>query len=123
MFCTGGIRCEKAGPFMEREGFEQVFQLDGGILKYFEDCGGDHYEGECFVFDQRVGVDPQLSETDDTLCFNCQTPLTKAEQDDPRRTVALKVMRTDLDSPELRKRFAQEAHILGQLHHAGIVRR
>src|SRR5262249_5606336 len=52
MFCTGGIRCEKAGPLMEREGFEQVFQLDGGILKYFEECGGEHYDGECFVFDR-----------------------------------------------------------------------
>ena len=60
MFCTGGIRCEKAGPYMEREGFEQVFQLDGGILKYFEDCGGEHYSGECFVFDKRVGVDSGL---------------------------------------------------------------
>ncbi|MSU50115.1 MAG: sulfurtransferase [Opitutus sp.] len=63
MFCTGGIRCEKAGPFMEREGFQDVFQLDGGILKYFEQCGGAHYEGECFVFDERVGVDPALRET------------------------------------------------------------
>ena len=45
MFCTGGIRCEKAGPFMEQMGFKNVFQLEGGILKYFEDCGGDHYDG------------------------------------------------------------------------------
>ena len=59
MFCTGGIRCEKAGPYMEREGFEHVFQLDGGILKYFEDCGGAHYAGDCFVFDRRVGVDAE----------------------------------------------------------------
>jgi RluA family pseudouridine synthase len=80
MFCTGGIRCEKAGPFMEREGFEQVFQLDGGILKYFEECGGEHYEGECFVFDGRVGVDASLQETDSRQCFNCQSPLTKADQ-------------------------------------------
>ncbi len=58
MFCTGGIRCEKAGPFMEREGFNSVFQLEGGILKYFEECGGAHFDGECFVFDQRVGLDP-----------------------------------------------------------------
>ena len=43
MFCTGGIRCEKAGPFMEMEGFKNIYQLDGGILKYFEECGGDHY--------------------------------------------------------------------------------
>jgi UPF0176 protein len=83
-FCTGGIRCEKAAPLLAREGFEQIFQLDGGILKYFEKCGGAHYEGECFVFDRRVGVDPQLRETDSVLCFNCQTPLTAAEQKDPR---------------------------------------
>lgn len=60
MFCTGGIRCEKAGPLMQREGFENVFQLEGGILKYFEECGGAHYEGECFVFDERVALDPNL---------------------------------------------------------------
>ena len=84
MFCTGGIRCEKAGPFMVREGFEEVFQLDGGILKYFEECGGAHYDGECFVFDRRVGVNPQLQETGSVLCWNCQTPLTTDEQQDAR---------------------------------------
>lgn len=84
MFCTGGIRCEKAGPFMEREGFKRIFQLDGGILKYFEECGDAHYDGECFVFDQRVGLDPSLQETDSTQCFRCQTPLTDAEQADER---------------------------------------
>ena len=84
MFCTGGIRCEKAGPYMEREGFRSVFQLDGGILKYFEECGGTHYDGECFVFDQRVGVDPALQETNSAQCFVCQTPLTSADQLDPR---------------------------------------
>jgi len=80
MFCTGGIRCEKAGPFMEREGFQNVFQLDGGILKYFEECGSAHYDGECFVFDQRVGLDPNLRETQSAQCFCCQTPLTEADQ-------------------------------------------
>lgn len=84
MFCTGGIRCEKAGPFMEREGFKNIYQLEGGILKYFEECGGAHYDGECFVFDQRVGVDPSLQETDSTQCFNCLSPLTKEEQEDER---------------------------------------
>ena len=84
MFCTGGIRCEKAGPFMEREGFNQIFQLDGGILKYFEECGGAHYQGECFVFDQRVGLDPSLQETESTQCFRCQTPLSADDQKDPR---------------------------------------
>jgi UPF0176 protein len=80
MFCTGGIRCEKAGPYLEREGFKSVFQLDGGILKYFEECGGEHYDGECFVFDQRVGVDPSLHETSASQCFACQTPLSEADQ-------------------------------------------
>jgi RluA family pseudouridine synthase len=84
MFCTGGIRCEKAGPYMEREGFEHIFQLNGGILKYFEDCGGEHYSGECFVFDKRVGVDSALAESDNSQCFNCQEPLTAADQADPR---------------------------------------
>jgi RluA family pseudouridine synthase len=84
MFCTGGIRCEKAGPFMERDGFKSVFQLEGGILKYFEACGGAHYDGECFVFDQRVGLDPSLQETDSTQCFRCQTPLSEADQRDER---------------------------------------
>lgn len=83
-FCTGGIRCEKAAPLLVREGFEQVYQLDGGILKYFETCGGAHYEGDCFVFDRRVGVDAQLRETDAVLCFACQMPLTAAEQQDAR---------------------------------------
>ncbi len=84
MFCTGGVRCEKAGPFMEREGFKQIFQLDGGILKYFEECGGAHYDGECFVFDQRVGLDPSLQETESTQCFRCQTPLSEVDQKDVR---------------------------------------
>ncbi|MFT4175094.1 MAG: sulfurtransferase [Luteolibacter sp.] len=84
MFCTGGIRCEKAGPFMELEGFKQIYQLEGGILKYFEEVGGDHYDGECFVFDQRVGVDPALRETDSAVCYACQAPLDAADQEDPR---------------------------------------
>lgn len=84
MFCTGGIRCEKAGPYMESQGFRDVLQLDGGILKYFEECGGAHYRGECFVFDQRVGVDPALRESDAAQCFNCLSPLTALEQRDAR---------------------------------------
>ncbi len=83
MFCTGGIRCEKAGPFMEQQGFKNIFQLDGGILKYFEEVGGAHYDGECFVFDQRVGVDPALSETESMQCFKCLSPLTRKEQEHP----------------------------------------
>ena len=83
MFCTGGIRCEKAGPYMEREGFQSIYQLEGGILKYFEECGNAHYDGECFVFDHRVGVDPALSETSSAICYVCQEPLTEADQVSP----------------------------------------
>jgi UPF0176 protein len=83
MFCTGGIRCEKAGPLLEREGFRSVHQLEGGILKYFEMCGGAHYTGECFVFDQRVGVGPDLLATGAVLCEVCQMPVRKAEQVPP----------------------------------------
>src|SRR5690606_27375082 len=78
------IRCEKAGPYMESQGFRNVLQLEGGILKYFEECGGAHYRGECFVFDQRVGVDPSLHETGSAQCFNCLSPLTAEAQLDPR---------------------------------------
>ena len=80
MFCTGGIRCEKAGPLMERKGFTNVYQLEGGILKYFEEVGGAHYHGDCFVFDGRVAVDPALQETGLALCFACQAVLTLEEQ-------------------------------------------
>jgi UPF0176 protein len=60
-FCTGGIRCEKAAIFMQEAGLEHVYQLEGGILKYFEETGGAHYHGNCFVFDERRGVDADLS--------------------------------------------------------------
>jgi UPF0176 protein len=62
-FCTGGIRCEKAALYMQELEFEHIFQLEGGILKYFEEVGGNHWQGECFVFDERVALDPQLEET------------------------------------------------------------
>lgn len=84
MFCTGGIRCEKATAYAEEIGYKNVYQLDGGILKYFEDVGGDHYKGECFVFDQRVAVDAALQETQTWQCFECRTPLTWKEQRSPQ---------------------------------------
>ncbi|HBK45915.1 MAG TPA: sulfurtransferase [Xanthomonadaceae bacterium] len=59
-FCTGGIRCEKAALWMRADGIDNVVQLDGGILGYFEQVGGEGYEGRCFVFDERVALDPQL---------------------------------------------------------------
>ncbi len=56
MFCTGGIRCEKGLPLALKAGFKQVYQLDGGILKYLEQCGDAHYQGQCYVFDQREAI-------------------------------------------------------------------
>ncbi|MGE3320429.1 MAG: rhodanese-related sulfurtransferase [Candidatus Berkiella sp.] len=61
-FCTGGIRCEKAAPFLLEQGFKEVYQLDGGILKYLEETQGAHFEGECFVFDNRIAVDTNLQQ-------------------------------------------------------------
>lgn len=63
-FCTGGIRCEKANLFLQEKKFPHLYQLDGGILNYFEKVGGAHWNGECFVFDRRVAVDPELNETE-----------------------------------------------------------
>ena len=60
-FCTGGIRCEKAAPLLQKMGFSEVYQLDGGILKYFEEQGQAHYHGSCFVFDGRIGLAGDLS--------------------------------------------------------------
>ena len=60
-YCTGGIRCEKAAIYLRELGLTEVYQLDGGILQYFEDRGGAHFEGDCFVFDERVALAPDLS--------------------------------------------------------------
>ena len=79
-FCTGGIRCEKAAPLLIKEGFSEVYQLDGGILKYFERCGGAHFQGECFVFDKRVALGPDLEPTGTAQCYACQAVLTPDEQ-------------------------------------------
>ena len=78
MFCTGGIRCEKASAYMLEQGFEEVYQLNGGILKYLEEVKQEEslWEGECFVFDSRVSVDHQLAEGNYNQCFACRRPIT-----------------------------------------------
>jgi predicted sulfurtransferase len=80
MFCTGGIRCEKASVVMMDAGFSNVKQLKGGILGYFEEVGGAHWDGDCFVFDQRVAVNPELKETEVAQCFACRNPLSIEDQ-------------------------------------------
>lgn len=81
MFCTGGIRCEKASSYMLAHGFEEVYHLHGGILKYLETIPADEskWQGECFVFDERVSVGHGLVEGDATLCRACRYPLKPAD--------------------------------------------
>ena len=81
MFCTGGIRCEKASAVMMQQGWSDVRQLEGGILGYFEQVGGDHWKGDCFVFDRRVALDPALEETTTQMCWACREPLTEEEME------------------------------------------
>jgi len=80
MFCTGGIRCEKASVVMMDAGFTNVKQLRGGILGYFEEVGGDHWDGDCFVFDHRVALSSELEQTEVVQCFACRQPVTVEEQ-------------------------------------------
>jgi UPF0176 protein len=77
MFCTGGIRCEKAAALMEELGFDEVYQLQGGILNYLEtvDVGENQWQGECFVFDKRVAIDRDLAEGGYVQCHACRRPL------------------------------------------------
>ena len=83
MYCTGGIRCEKASVVMMNAGFENVKQLEGGVLGYFEQTDGSYWKGDCYVFDQRVAVNTELNETEYTMCFACREPLTKQECSSP----------------------------------------
>lgn len=85
MFCTGGIRCEKASSFMLAEGFEEVYHLKGGILKYLETIPADQstWDGECFVFDRRVGIGHGMSEGTARICYGCRTTLTPEDREHP----------------------------------------
>jgi UPF0176 protein len=108
-FCTGGIRCEKAAPYMLRQGFTNVYQLDGGILKYFEECGSAYYDGECFVFDKRVGLASGLDESGSGLCYVCQSLLSAEEMASPRTVEGVSCPRC-YRSPEDEQAIAIEEH-------------
>jgi predicted sulfurtransferase len=86
-FCTGGIRCEKAAIHMQNIGYERVYQLEGGILKYFEEVGGEHYTGDCFVFDYRTALNPKLEPTETVQCFACRAVVTPRQQLAPEYVV------------------------------------
>jgi UPF0176 protein len=85
MFCTGGIRCEKSTAFMKQQGFAEVYHLQGGILKYLEDVPQEEslWEGECFVFDNRVTVNHQLEKGRYDQCHACRMPITEEEKASP----------------------------------------
>jgi UPF0176 protein len=82
MFCTGGIRCEKASTFMLKEGFDEVYHLRGGILKYLEEVPEEEslWEGECFVFDNRVAVNHKLEKGQYDQCYGCRHPITEEDK-------------------------------------------
>ena len=85
MFCTGGIRCEKSTAFMRTKGFEEVYHLEGGILKYLETVpeAQSHWQGECFVFDERVSVVHGLATGHYELCRACRNPISAADKTSP----------------------------------------
>jgi len=110
MFCTGGIRCEKASAYVRAQGIDEVFQLDGGILQYLEDTenADSRWQGECFVFDQRVSVDENLVQGQYQQCYACRHPLTEQELASPEFEHGVScVYCLDLTSEDRRVQFRE----------------
>jgi len=110
MFCTGGIRCEKASSFMKQNGFDDVYHLKGGILKYLETQPEKEslWEGDCFVFDKRVAVKHGLEESDYDQCYACRYPITDKEKESPLYIKGISCPRCNNKmSEEQRARFAE----------------
>lgn len=110
MFCTGGIRCEKSTSYLLREGFENVYHLDGGILQYLEDVPKEEstWEGECFVFDQRVTVDHDLNKGSYDQCYACRYPITEEDKQSDLYEKGVSCPRChDSLTDEKRQRFAE----------------
>lgn len=110
MFCTGGIRCEKSTAFLKEQGFDNVYHLKGGILKYLEDVPTQDtlWEGECFVFDERVTVNHQLKQGQYDQCNACRIPITEAEKQDPRYQQGVScVYCYDKNTPDQKARFTE----------------
>jgi UPF0176 protein len=105
MFCTGGIRCEKASAYLLERGFAEVYQLDGGILNYLETVKGEanRWEGECFVFDQRVSVDRHLREGSYEQCFACRRPLSTDDLQSPDYRPGISCPHCAQEQPEARR--------------------
>lgn len=128
MFCTGGIRCEKATSFVKSEGLDEVFHLKGGILKYLETVPEPEskWRGECFVFDQRVSVGHGLALGNYALCHGCQRPVSPADRADPRYDEGISCPAChDTLSDDQRARFAErrkQMHLARQRGEAHIGR-
>ena len=109
MFCTGGIRCEKASSLMKAKGFTNIYHLKGGILSYLEkiDESESLWEGECFVFDDRVALNHQLQIGSFDMCHGCRMPITKNDQLSPKYEAGISCPNCfDLKTPEQKKRYA-----------------
>ena len=108
IFCTGGIRCEKASALFNEKGFDDVYQLEGGILNYFiESKDKKNFDGECFVFDDRVTVDKSLKPGDFIQCFACRRPISKDDKNRPEYTEGISCHNcVNEKSDDDRKRFA-----------------
>lgn len=110
MFCTGGIRCEKSTAYLKQQGFAEVYQLRGGILKYLEEVPEDdsHWHGECFVFDERVTVDHQLNRGHYDQCHACRMPITPQDKESVHYAPGVSCPHCfDKTSEEQRQRFAE----------------
>lgn len=110
MFCTGGIRCEKSTAYLKEQGFEEVYHLKGGILKYLEEVPKEHslWEGECFVFDNRVAVDHDLEKGQYDQCHGCRHPITEEDKQSPHYLAGVACPRCyDQQTPEQRQRFTE----------------
>jgi len=110
MFCTGGIRCEKSTAYLKEQGFEDVYHLEGGILKYLEEVPQDDsmWQGECFVFDNRVTVNHQLEKGEYDQCHACRLPLTQQQMQHERYQKGVSCeFCFDKQSAEQKERFAQ----------------
>lgn len=110
MFCTGGIRCEKSTAYLKEQGFEEVYHLEGGILKYLEEVPSEEtmWQGECFVFDGRVAVNHDLEQGQYDQCFACRFPLTEAEKESEHYVKGVSCHRChDKVSEEQRNRFIE----------------
>jgi len=110
MFCTGGIRCEKSTAYLKQQGFEEVYHLEGGILKYLEEVPAEEskWRGECFVFDERVSVGHGLTPGPYALCYACRMPISDDDMQSKQYSKGVSCPRCfDKVDAEHRERFEQ----------------